>query len=319
VPTLPATLPAFDRRLVGAAAAVLGAVAIAGYLVGHRPPPSPAREPTLTASVAAALLDFPASWQPSTAVPAIKGLPIEHPLLLVPAGSGGQAGLLAGALPAGERSPLPSQFLAAAGRQPQTSVVNLQEAQAYRYAGLTVPGSSQALVLYVIPNPGASPTALACYAAPAVARYLQACEHVIARLTLVGQSQTYEPTPQPTYAGQLSAAILALDQTRTKLRRAMGPRAQPPAVVRLAGRLARAFARAGASVSSLEPSIPTGGAQAVLSGAILRAHAAYAALAAAAHRRDEAAFASARTRVLEAETGVDQALDGFGLLGYQPA
>jgi hypothetical protein len=319
MPMLPATLPAFDRRLVAGAAALLGAVAIAGYLVGHRPPPSPSREQTLTASVAAALLDFPASWQPSTSVPTIKGLQIEHPLLLVPAGSGGHAGLLAGALPAREHSPLPSQFLAAAGRRPQTSVVNLQEAQAYRYTGLTVPGSGQALVLFVIPNPGASPTALACYAAPAALRYMQACEHVVARLTLVGQSQTYELAPQPTYAGQLSSAILSLDQARTKLRRGMGSRVPPATVVRLAGRLAQAFARAAASLSAVEPSIPTAGAQAVLSGTILRAHAAYSALAGAAHRRDQVAFTTARTRVLEAETAVEEALAGFGLLGYQPA
>lgn len=317
--TLPATLPAFDRRLLAAAAVVLGCVAIAGYLVGHRPAPSTTREQTQTASVAGALLDFPASWQPSSAVPTIAGLPIEHPLLLVPASGGGQAGLLGGALPSGERNPLPSQFLAAAGRVPQTSIVNLQESQAFRYSGLTVPGTDQALVLYVIPNPGGNPTALACYASPAVARYLRACEQVVARLTPVGQSQTYELTPQPGYAGQLSAAIVSLEQARTTLRREMGPHVGAATIARVASLLAQAFARAAATVSSLEPTIPTGGSQALLSSAILRAHAAYAALAAAAGRRDQAAFAAARTGVLQAETAADQALAGFGLLGYQPA
>jgi hypothetical protein len=317
--TLPATLPAFDRRLLAAGAAVLACVALAGYLLGHRPAPSPTREQTQSASVAGALLDFPASWQPSSAIPTINGLAIEHPLLLVPAGSSGQAGLLGGALPAGERSPLPSQFLASVGRAPQTSIVNLQEAQGYRYSGLTVPGSGQALELYVIPNPGGNATALACYASPAAMRYLQACEQIVARLTLVGQSQTYELTPQPDYAGQLSATIVPLEEARTTLRRQMGPRVGPVTIRRVASRLAQAFARAAASVSALEPAVPTGASQALLSGAMLKAHAAYLALAAAAHKRDQSAFAAARARVLQAETAIDQALAGFGLLGYQPA
>jgi hypothetical protein len=317
--TLPATLPAYDRRLLAARAAVLACVAVAGYIVGHRSAPTPPREPTQSASVAGALLDYPASWQPSAAIPTISGLAIEHPLLLVPTGGGGQAGLLGGALPAGEHSPLPSQFLAAAGRAPQTSVVNLQEAQAYRYSGLTVPGSGQALELFVIPNPSGNATALACYASPAVMRYLQACEQIVARLTLVGQSQTYELTPQPDYAGQLSVAIATLDQARTTLRRRLGPRAGPVVISRVASRLAQAFARAAASVSALEPAVPAGSAQALLSGAILKAHAAYVALASAAHKRDQPAFAAARTGVLQAETAIDQALAGFALLGYQPA
>src|SRR5207302_7742834 len=120
--------------------------------------------------------------------------------------------------------------------------------------------------------------ALVCYAAPSLSSQVQACQRSVATLTVAGQSQTYDLTPQPEYAQRLSAVISALDAQRVALRAHMGSGVTPHGVQRLASQLAHAFAHAAASFSGLEPTIATGRAQAALSGAILRARAAYAAL-----------------------------------------
>ena len=70
-------------------------------------------------------------------------------------------------------------------------------------------------------------------------------------------------------------------------------------------------------VEAAAESLATGQAQSALSAALVRARGAYRALAVAAGKRNEAAFASARGQVEEDERAVDGALGGFALLGYR--
>jgi hypothetical protein len=308
-----------DRRLLMLAGLLLVLAALLGYVAGSghaRPAP---REPTLTASVDGVLLDVPSHWRPAARSLEIPGLVVRHAVALAPGGDSSQAGLLAGALPAGQGNPLPGKLLARLRGRPTTAVVGLQEAQAYRYTGLSIAGFDKALTVYVVPNPGGNSTALACYAAAAQSPEMQACQASVATLRLAGQSQTYDLTPTAEYAQRLSASISSLNSQRTTLRGQMGGGATPQALRHVAGRLARAFAETAASLSGLETTLATGQAQSALSGAILRARAAYAALAAAAGARSEARFATARRQVERAEAAVDRALLGFALLGYKAA
>jgi hypothetical protein len=306
-----------DRRLLVLAALVLVLAALVGYLAGHRPAGAAPREQILAASVGGVLLNAPSRWQPVPIAQQIPGFAIRRAIALGPGGSTADAGLLAGVLPAGQPRPLPSQLLARLRQRPTTEVVSLQEAQAYRYTGFSIAGFDKNLTVYVVPNPGGNSTVLACFAAPALSADLQACQRSVATLRLAGRSQSYDLTPQPEYAQRLSAVVSALDAQRVALRGQMGIGAAPRRLQRLAARMARAFARAAAAVSGLEPTLAIGQAQSALSGAILRARAAYVALAAAAGQRDEASFAAARAQVNEAEAGVDAALEGFALLGYK--
>lgn len=307
----------FARSLPAAALPVLVLVAIAGYVVGHAGSAGAPAEKLGTASVAGLLLHYPAGWRPAAAAPAIPGLSIAHTVVLAPGGDGAHAGLLTGQLPAGGPSPLPRQFVARMRWLPVTAVVDLLEVQAYRYARLSIPGFDQMLTLYAIPNPSGNPTALACYASSAFSADMRACEQIVATLTLVGQSQNYDLTPEPRYASQLSASIGALNGQRVALRREMRPGAAPAIVQRLAVRLAAGFANAAAALSALEPSSATKQAQATLSGSILQARDAYTALAAAAQAGNPSASAAARRLVYEAETSVNAALENFALLGYK--
>jgi hypothetical protein len=308
-----------DRRLLIIPALVLALAALLGYVAGNRHARTAPREPTLTASLDGVLLDVPPHWRPAARSLEIPGLVVRHAVALAPGGDSSQAGLLAGTLPAGQGNPLPGQLLARLRQQPTTAVVGLQEAQAYRYTGLSIAGFDKGLTVYVVPNPGGDSTALACYAAAAQSPEMQACQRSVATLRLAGQSQTYDLTPKPEYAQSLSASISSLNARRTMLRGQMGNGATPHALQRVAGKLARAFAEAAGSLSGLETTLATGQAQSALSGAILRARAAYAALAAAVGARSEAGFATARKQVERAEAAVDRALLGFALLGYRAA
>ena len=306
-----------DRRMLILPALVLVAAALLGYAVGHRASSPAPREQTQTESVAGVLLGVPSQWHTVSATPAIPGLLMRHAVLLTP-GDGSASGLLAGVLPAGQGSPLPSQFLARMRQRPSTAVVSLQEAQAYRYSGISIAGFDKSVTLFAIPYPGGNATGLACYAAPAVSTDLRTCQRIVATLRFAGRSQSYDLTPQPDYARSLSATISALAAQRVSSRGKMTAGATPHAIELLAGRLAHAFARAAASLSGLQTTLATGQAQSALSGAVLKALAAYSALASAAGNRSETSFAAARTLVDQAEDGVDAALEGFALLGYQP-
>ena len=312
-------LPVLGRRVVAALALALIIVAIAGYVAGHGHARAPQREQTLTASVAGVLLTVPQEWQAVSSAPAIPGLTLAHPIQLAPNGEASHAGLVAGAIPGHESSPLPQEFLDSARGLPTTSVVSLLEVQAYRYTSFSIPGYDRRLTVYVVPNPGGDRAALACYAEPALASQMQTCQHIVATLTLAGRTQSYDLTPQGSYAQGLSTSIGALERARLALRRQLGPHTAPATAERGAARLGRAFAQAASSVSALQPTLATGQAQSALSGALLAARSAYAALAEAAHAGSEARFTVARERVGEAETRVDEALASFALLGYQPA
>ena len=303
-----------NRRFFAWAVPVLAAVAIVGFLIGHAHTGAASPQKTRTLSTSRFLLDYPASWRGGAAAPEIPRLPILHASVLAPAGDASQAGLLAGELPAGEPSPLPSTFIAGLPRLPDTAVVDLLEVQAYRYAQLVVPGFNHALTLYAIPNPAGNETLLGCYAATASSSELKACDQIVATVTLAGRAQSYDLTPEPAYARELNSSIAGLNAQRLDLRHAMSSRTSPAVLAALANRLAARFADTAAGLSTLEPSLIARRAQAGLSKAISSARQAYVALAVAAHRPARAQLA--RKQVYEAEANVNAALAGFSLLGY---
>jgi hypothetical protein len=309
-------MPYFSRGVSALLATALLALVIVGYLAGHSGSQG-AAEKTLTASATNVLLTYPAAWRAAPASPEIQGLAIVHPLVLAPGGDATQAGLVAGQLGAGQAAPLPRPLIALMRTLPETTVVDLLATQAYRYAHVNLTGWNRDLTLYAIPNQGGEETVLACYAAASLTADMRTCEHVVTSLTLVGQSQTYDLTPNPAYARELSASIAALDAQRSSLRRELSLQTTSSAAQSAATRLASAYASAAASIAKLEPSSVAGQAQATLTRSILQTSNAYKAYAAAAGEESQTALTAARKRVAEAETGVQNALEEFALLGYR--
>jgi hypothetical protein len=308
----------YGRGVPTAVIPVLVAVAILGYVAGHSGSKGPSSEKLRTARSANVVVDYPADWRPVDRAPAIPGLAIVRPIVLAPHGNAARAALLVGSLPRGELSPLPGRFVSSLRGLPDTEVVNLLEIQAYRYAHVNVPGFDKTLTIFVIPNPGGDPTALACYAPSVRSIEMRACEQTVATVTLVGQSQTYELTPEPNYARKISASISSLDLLRGELRRELRPQVTAAAAQALATRLAEGLSRVATSLSGLEPAFAAGQAQAALSASILRARDAYSALAAAAGEESASGYAAARRRISQAESDVDWALENYALLGYGP-
>jgi hypothetical protein len=311
------------RSLLPLAAFVLAAVAILGYMAGYRHAPATTptvthRETTRTVSEAGVLLEYPAGWQPAKASTTVPGLPISHPLMLAPGGNSARAGLLAGQLPSGEPSPLPARFLALLQGTPHTEVVNLIDGQAFRYSHVDVAGYDHALDLYVILYAGRSPTALACYAPQAAtsAIYLSQCEQIVAGLTPLGQSSTYDLTPDTGYAQRLGTLIEGLNRERLTLRGDMHSHPAPAAVGKFAATLADRFAAAAASLALLEAPPVAGPMQAALANSILHARDTYRSLSEASTAPGQAGYSAALAQVNATEAGVNTALEGFALLGY---
>lgn len=293
------------------------AIAVLGYLVGHKHSRAsvPLRPPRAV-TTGNVVLDYPTGWRAVAAGPRIPNLELAHPSSLAPDATTTSAGLLVGTLPSGELAPLPRKFVAALRRAPSTEIVNLLEVQAYRYARLSVPGFGKALSLFVIPDRGGAPTALACYAPTPSSAYMRACERSVAAVTVTGQLQGDQLTPDPTYAAKISAAIAALDRVRVSLKHELGPKVSAATAQRLARRLASGYAAASSALAVLEPSAEAAPVQAALAGAINKAHAGYDALAAAAGEQNVSAYEAAQGDISSAEADVDQALESFALLGY---
>jgi hypothetical protein len=311
-------LPYLDRR-VYLAAALVAAFAIAAFFIGRSRASSSSGAPLLTASAANVLFSYPASWHAPASEPRIPGLQINAGVALAPGGDAARAGLLAGRLPGGETGPLPKQFVALMRTLPSTEVVSLSEIQAYRYPRVSVLGFNGELTLYAIPNPGGEPTGLACYATAEVASNMRTCNQIVASLTLVGQAQGYDLSPEPAYASRVRAALGLLNTERAALRGKLASTAGSAPVAPLASRLARDFGSAAAAISALEPSLAARPAQTALTASILMAEQAYSTLAAAAGKQDQAQFDEARGAVEHAESEVDSALATFALLGYEQA
>jgi hypothetical protein len=297
---------------------VLVVVAVLGYLVGHRHSHGISPPRARSATTGNVVIDYPAGWRAVAGPPRVPNLAITRAQAIEPSGDAG-AGLLIGTLPAGELAPLPRQFVTKLLRPPTTEIVNLLEIQAYRYAHLRVHGFDKALTIFVIPDRGGLPTALACYAPSASSGYLNECERSVAAVTVTGQLQGYQLTPDPSYAAKISAAISALDHLRVSLKDELSPDVSATTAQRLATRLARGYVVAASALSELEPSVEAAPVQASLAGAIARAHAGYLALATAAGDQDAAGYASAQGKISSAEADVDQALESFALIGYGSA
>ena len=307
------------RTLPTAVVPVLVAVAVLGYVAGHSRSTAAPAKPTRTARSAHVLIEYPRGWRPVAGGAQIPGLALRDPQLIIAGGAASRAGLIIGELPAGELGPLPRRFVSGLDRLPQTTVVDLVEGQAYRYAQFSGPELQEPLTIFVIPNPDGDPTALACYAPSQASRYMAACEQAVSGVTVVDQSQSYQLTPEPGYAARISAAIASLDRLRVSLKRELHPQITAERTEQLATQLGEGFAKAGESLVRLEPSAAAVGVQKALAAAMQRARDGYAALASAAAERSLSAYTAAKQRITAAEADVDWALENFVLIGYTAA
>jgi hypothetical protein len=294
-------------------------VAVLGYLAGHTHSKSAPSVTARTTRSGDVVFQYPLGWEPVTSGPPIASLSLAQTRRVAPRGQSASAGLLVGSLPDDEPGPLPAAFVAQLAHLPRIALVDLIEVQAYRYTQLSPRGFAPTLTLFVIPNAEGAWTALACYAPSASSPYMYACEQTVAAVTVAGQAQTYQLTPEPKYAAEISAAIGTLDKLRISLKRELRPQITAARAEQLARSLASGFGEAGTALAALVPGAPVAQAQEALASAIQAARAGYNALASAAAELSVPAYETAQRRVAAAEASVDKALENFALLGYIPA
>jgi hypothetical protein len=307
------------RHLPTAVIPLVVAVAVLGYVAGHSGSDGSSGGGGPTAESAHVLIEYPPGWKAVSGKASIPGLTIVHPRLISAGKPSARAGLIVGTMPAGELGPLPKSFVSRLQRLPQIAVVNLVEGQAYRYARFSGRGLDEPLTIFVIPNPGAEPTALACYAPSQASRDMLACEQAVSGVTIVGQPQVFQLTPEPGYATSVSTAIGALDRVRTSLKHELRPQVSAERAQQLATKLGEGFAASVEALARVEPAAAAEQVQKALLSAMQRARDGYHALAAAAAERSLTAYTSARKRIADAESDVDWALENFVLIGYSPA
>jgi hypothetical protein len=307
------------RSLPAAVIPLLVAVAVLGYVAGHARSGGGSKQAQRTLQTAHVLIEYPPGWKPVSGRASIPGLTIDHPRLVSAGKPSARAGLIVGTLPAAEPGPLPRQFVARLRRLPQIAVVELVEGQAYRYTQFSGSGLREPLAVFVVPNPGGHPTALACYAPSQRSPYMRACEQAVSGLTVVGQSQIYQLTPEAGYAASISTAIGTLDRLRVALTRELRPQVSAARAQQLAGRLGDGFAAAAETLSRVEPSASAVQVQKALRVAMRRARDGYRALAMASSEQSLSAYTAAQKRISAAEGDVDWALENFVLIGYSPA
>jgi hypothetical protein len=307
------------RSLPAAVIPLLVAVAVVGYVAGHAGSGGGSKQAQRTLQSAHVLIEYPQGWKPVSGQASIPGLTIAHPRLISAGKPSARAGLIVGTLPPAEPGPLPRQFVARLRRLPQIAVVNLIEGQAYRYAQFSGSGLREPLTVFVVPNPGGDPTALACYAPSQASPDMRACEQAVSGVTLVAQSQIYQLTPEAGYAASISTAIGTLDRLRVALKRELRPQVSAARAQQLAARLGDGFAAAASALSRVEPAASAVQVQKALTAAMQGARDGYRALAAAASEQSLAAYTAAQRRIAAAEGDVDWALENFVLIGYSPA
>jgi hypothetical protein len=270
-----------------------------------------------SAIVAGLVVSYPPDWRRERNAP-IGSLGLSEGAAFSPSGGERGAGLLIGALPQGESTPVPRALTPSLAQIPAPAVVSLFEAvgQAYRYTGIAVPGFSGLLTLYAIPRAGAPTIDAVCFAPRVASAFLARCEGVVAAITWFGQTEGYQLTPEHAYAQRLAAVIGDVDATRQRVAATRIVGGASAGLATLAGELGSRFARARAALAGVQPPAPAASEHATLVRALGGASGAYARLAVAANSGGASEMAIARARVSAAEARIDEALAGFALLGY---
>jgi hypothetical protein len=295
---------------------LLCAAALAGVLAGRAPSP-PAL--TMHGSTADLGVTYPPTWRVTTTAPALPGLQLTDELALAPASGGGSAGIVMGRAANTGTGVLPPAFAGRIVALPSPAVVELNGAEAYRYAGIRLGGTSSPLTVYAVPLTAGGSLVAVCYASPGMGDAMRMCDEVASTLVVPAASTSWLP-PDPVYASVVAAAIHRLDvQRRVDRSRLAAQGETPDSLAANAAETSTTFRQAAASVARVGtvPSIAAA-SHADLVATLRQASTAYSSLAAAARGADLTAYERARRAVSASEREVNVALASLAEVGYAP-
>lgn len=316
-PAAPREAPRSRRRVLGALAviaAVVGLAAALALLVSGS-----SDEGAGTTSVGGlAQVEPPDGWVPGAA--ALPGFEGRGGRTYAQSGDPGAPSITIGAIAPGAASLLPDALVSRLAAPPSRPSIRARSGDAwiFSYRGLRLRRPPGPLTAHVILTENGA-AAVACHGAGATAA-ARACEEAATSLRAADGVRAHRGLSRD-YARELRTTIAGVGDLRAagnrKLELAGGPGGS-----RLAAReLQRGYARAAASVRSIEalrarPELTAANER--IAAALDGTSGAYARMAAAAARGDVAAFDAARTGVLRRERELRRALSGLAGLGYRP-
>lgn len=302
-------------------APLLALIAIAGYLLGTRHAVPAAAGGTREAVADGVAVEYPVSsgWRPAERSPQVPGLGMRALLALAPGEGAPRAGLVIGRLAARTAGPLPATLLARAHGAPRTQIVTLEGVQALRYELQGAGPGGAALTAYALPRTSAGQVLALCYAPDAASAELRTCEGVVRTLTPTGADgggAQVSLVPDPGYERRLRTALARLEALRKPLRTRLAAEPAPATMAALCERLATGSGDVAEALASFQPPPAAEAAQLALTRALVTVREGYRALARAIAAGEATRYTAARTRVIEGEARVNDALGQLVLLGY---
>jgi hypothetical protein len=251
-------------------------------------------------------------WQRQEAIPAIKGLTLEHALAVKSSATGAE--LAIAPVRSHGATLLPTSLLATLPSPPVGETIRLPPYELLRYREL---GNSKAYV-YAIPTTAGTLLGL-CLAPPGTPTAAAAqCERMLATVRY-GKATVAPIGASSSYGRALAAAVSRLNKTsagpHAELQRAHTSADQSAA----ARRLADAYRRAAQALSGAHPDPATQAASEALVAALTRTAAAYGAIATTAAANDSGRYGRARRGVDAGVAAVESAFRELRKLGYTPA
>jgi len=305
-------------RGVLAGVAVIGAGLVLTLSVMARDS-SPRRHVT-TARASGIELQGPPGWRLQAGRAGIQGLGISAPVSLRPGaaadGDVGDLTVVAGVSRATGSKLLPAAYRKQLGEGTEKTAVELGALEAYRYRGLKT-STGEPLMLFVTPT--SIGTAMLACRIPDGARSeaaAQLCSRIAATMRLT-RGTAYRLGPSASLARAMRSQFMRLgerqDAALGAMKKAKGATAQGDA----AAELADAFRDAARNLAAIRVTPESEGGRMAIVAALRRLRDAYARLAGAAYREDQAAYGAAKESVAVGERLVRRRLGDLHSLGYQ--
>jgi serine/threonine-protein kinase len=303
------------RALLALAAIVLAVGALA---LGASMSESPQAPEPVAVDTGELRLRAPAGWKLDRDEPAIGGLALEEPANLEPPPESDERGVTisAGMSPARGATLLPPAYRSQLGKGTHRTSVSLGPLQAYRYEGLSAPGSGEAVVAFVAPTSRGVAT-LACRMADGERRLAAGrCGRVASTLRLE-KGVVYPLGPSAAMAGALRGRIDRLAQRRAKARSMLASVGESAKQGAAADDLADAFRDAARGLASLSVSPQSAAGRDAVVAALRSARDAYKRLGTAARKELAGRYRAAASSVKAAERAVNERLRELRGLGYE--
>jgi Protein kinase domain len=308
----PARASRVPLRGIAIAAAVL-VVAIVGVVIGSS---GSGGGSTAKASAGGLGLKFPSAWERSEAPVSIPQLGMASQIAVAPVRPVDGEAMVAGRVAAGGRLLLPDKFVKLLPAEPSNNdAVKLGNVQAYRYSALAPRGLHQRVTLFTVPASGGVATVACLFGPQTPSSFRTACERAAGSLE-VTSGKHYPVGPSPSYASTLSATMAALNTAIKEGEGSLNAARTPAAQGNAAAALASAYDKAATRLGKLDLSPADADANSALVQALTASSQDYTAAAAAARRKDGAAYRRAGAEIQRDARATRQAVAAVEQLGY---